>query len=156
MSTLAARGSALMSPWVWLGLPGLLTVGLYAQLFPALVREWAAFPSLSHGFAIPFISLYLIWARRERLQDVPLDPSLWGLPILVLGLGGLVVGVHGEESFIARISLPVTLLGLTIFLAGLKMTREVWVGIAYLAFMIPLPWATLKLITYRSRLSRER
>ena len=152
MSTLTARGSVLMSPWVWLGLPGLLTVGLYAQLFPALVREWAEFPNLSHGFAIPFISFYLVWARRESLRDIPLEPSLWGLPVLLLGLGGLVVGVHGQEPFIARISLPVTLLGLTIFLAGLKMTRQVWVGIAYLAFMIPLPWATLKLITYRSRL----
>lgn len=149
---MTARESALLSPGVWLGLPGLLAIGLYAQLFPALVREWAAFPNLSHGFAIPLISAYLVWARRERLKLIPLEPSLWGLPVLVVGLGGLVVGVQGQESFIARISLPVTLLGLTIFLAGLQITSQVWVGIAYLAFMIPLPWTTLKLITYHSRL----
>lgn len=140
------------SPWVLLGVPGLLAIGLYAHLFPTLIREWGQFPNLSHGFAIPFISAYLAWVRRQRLRAIPLEPSVWGLPVLVLGLGGLVVGVHGQESFIARISLPVTLLGLTIFLAGQKMTREVWAAIAYLAFMIPLPWATVKLMTYRSRL----
>ena len=152
MRAMTRSASPLRSPWVWLGLPGLLAVGLYAPLFPALVREWAQFPSLSHGFAIPFISAYLVWARWERLRAIPLEPSLWGLPVLVLGLGALVVGVNGQESFIARISLPVTLMGLTIFLAGLKVEREVWLGIAYLAFMIPLPWATLKLIMYQDRL----
>lgn len=142
----------MLSPWVLLGVPGLLSIGLYAHLFPTLIREWAQFPNLSHGFAVPIISAYLAWVRRQRLRAIPLEPSLWGLPVLVLGLGGLVVGVHAQESFIARISLPVTLLGLTIFLAGQKMTREVWAAIAYLAFMIPLPWATVKLMTYRSRL----
>jgi exosortase len=152
MSTLTGLRNPFLSSWVWLGLPGLLVVGLYAPLFPGLVREWAEFPNLSHGFAIPLIAAYLVWARADRLRATPIVPSVWGLPVLVLGLGALVVGVHGEEPFLARISLPVTLLGMTMFLAGLRITREVWIGIAYLAFMIPLPWATIKLITYRSRL----
>lgn len=150
--TVLAKTSPSWSGWVWLGVPGLLALGLYAQLFPALVQEWSEFPTLSHGFAIPAISAYLIWARRERLRMAPHAPTLWGLPVLVLGLAGLVVGVHGEEPFIARMSLPITLLGLTIVLAGLKVAREVWLGIAYLVFMIPLPYATLKLLTYRSRI----
>jgi exosortase len=152
MSTMTSRMSLLLSSWVWLGIPGLLVVGLYAPLIPDLVREWVEFPNLSHGFAIPLIATYLVWARADRLRTAPMVPSMWGLPVLMLGLGALVVGVHGEESFLARISLPVTLLGMTMFLAGLRITREVWIGIAYLAFMIPLPWATIKQITYRSRL----
>jgi exosortase len=37
-------------------------------------------------------------------------------------------------------------------LAGSAVMAKVWLGIAYLVFMIPLPWSTMKLITYRSRL----
>jgi exosortase len=150
-TTLNSRGSPFQSPWITLGLPGVITIALYAQLFPALVSEWTSFPSLSHGFAIPIIAAYLMWTGREHLRR-PFEPSLWGLPILVLGLGGLVLGTQGQESFLARLSLPVTLLGLTLFLAGVQITRNVWLAIAYLLFMIPPPWVTLKTIMYRSRL----
>ena len=144
-----ARGR---SAWMWFMPPWLAALALYAPLFPSLIYEWAKFPNLSHGFAIPFIAGYLIWARRDRLRDLPFEPVVWGLPVVAFGLLGLVVGMRGDEPFVARVSLPVTLLGLALFLAGWRITRQVWAGIAYLLFMIPLPWATVKLITYRSRL----
>jgi exosortase len=141
-----------VSPWVWLGLGGLAVLGLYARLLPALVREWIEFPSLSHGFAVPAIAAYLLWSRRDRIMATTPRPSGWGLPILILGLTTFVVGVRGDESFIARISLPIALLGLTMCLAGPNVTRTMSVGIGYLTFMIPLPYETLKLVTYRDRL----
>jgi exosortase len=152
VSPLVESASLSRSPWVSFWVPAILAVGLYAPVFPGLVGEWMESPNLSHGFAIPFIAAYLVWARRERLQALALEPSLWGLPLVVAGLAALVIGVRGQESFIARLSLPITLAGLTLFLAGWKVIREAWIGIAYLAFMIPLPWTTLKLITYRSRM----
>jgi exosortase len=141
----------LVSPWVFLGVPGLLVLGLYAPLVPGLVQDWSAFPSLSHGFAIPFIAAYLIWSRLDRLKATPIDPSFWGLPVFVLGLGTFAMGRAVDEVFVARVSLPVTLLGLAMLLAGLKVTKGVWFGIAYLAFMVPLPYITLKILTTRSR-----
>jgi exosortase len=150
--TTAAVSRLVTAPaWLWLGVPGLLAAVIYAPLIPDLVREWASFSNLSHGFAIPVIAAYLVWSRRERLRATRIAPCWLGLPILLLGLVGLVVGVHGEESFIARMSLPVTLLGLVLLLAGREVSREVWVAIAYLVFMIPPPFTTLKLVTYRSR-----
>lgn len=140
------------APWLYLGIPALMVVALYAPLVPGLVWEWAEFPSLSHGFAIPFIAAYLAWGRRQHLRDVALESSAWGLPLLVLGLGALVVGMQGQEPFLARISLPITLFGLALLLAGGEVVRQMWPALAYLVFMIPLPWATVKMITYRSRL----
>lgn len=152
MKLITACAPSTRLAWLSLGLPGLAAVGLYGPLFPAMVREWAEFPNLSHGFAVPLIAAYLLWARRDRLQTVLLEPSLWGLPVVVAGLGALIVGVQGGELFLARVSFPVTLLGLTLFLAGPKVLREAWIAIGYLVFMIPLPWVTVKLITYRSRI----
>lgn len=127
-------------------------LALYAPLVPGLVHEWAEFPNLSHGFAIPFIAAYLVWSRRDQLRAAPIEPSAWGLAALLPGLAALVVGVLGDESFLARMALPMILLGLTLFLSGWQVLAQVWVAIAYLALMVPLPWGTLKQITYRSRL----
>jgi exosortase len=142
-----------MPSWAWLSVPGVLAVALYAPLFPRLVAEWVEFPNLSHGFAIPLIAGYLLWARwhRERLPP-PVMPTAWGLPLLIVGLGALVVGLRGDEPFVARVSLPVTLIGLALFLGGWEVARVAWPGLAYLVFMIPLPWTLLKQVTYRSRL----
>jgi exosortase len=151
-AAVAIRTARTVPVWMWLGVPGILALALYGPLFPSLVREWAEFPNLSHGFAIPVIAAYLVWVRRGDLRATAIEPSLWGLPVLIIGLGALVIGVQGQESFIARMSLPVTLLGMVLLLAGPRVTRVVWFGIVYLTFMIPLPWVTLKLIMYRSRL----
>jgi exosortase len=141
-----------LSPWLLLGAPGLAVAALYAPLVPGLVAEWVEFPNLSHGFAIPLIAGYLLWARRRMLLAVTLVPSAAGLCPLLLGLGMLALGTVGEELFLARSSIPVTLLGLALLLGGRSLVRETWLGIAYLAFMIPPPFTTMKLITFQSRL----
>jgi exosortase len=143
---------ARQSARVWLPLALLLGVLLYVPIFPPLVREWSQFAHLSHGFASPFVAGYLLWIRRDRLLGEPAAPTLWGLPLLLAGAGALVVGARGDESFVARISLPVTLLGITAMLGGLRIARQAAPGILYLLFMMPLPWSTVKLMTYRSRL----
>ncbi len=48
--------------------------------------------------------------------------------------------------------MPVALLGAVLFLLGTRIARQAWIAIAYLAFMIPLPYLTLKALTYQSRL----
>jgi exosortase len=151
-ATTAERARWLRATWAWLLPPWIAALALYAPLVPGLVYEWSEFPSLSHGFAIPFIAGYLIWARRDEIRARALAPSAWGFPVLVTGLLVFAVGMRASEPFVARVSLPVILLGLSLVLAGFAITRYTWPGIAYLVFMIPLPWGTVKQVTYRSRL----
>lgn len=141
-----------VAAWMPLAIAVAAVFGIYAPAVPAMVAEWAEFPSLSHGFAIPIIAAYLIWGRRERIVTEPLGSSSLGVPLVVLGLTMLVVGSLGGESFFARVSLPVTLLGAVLFLAGPGVTRHVWMGLAYLLFMVPLPFMVLKPLTYKSQL----
>jgi exosortase len=127
-------------------------LALYAPVFPALVWEWATYPNLSHGFAIPAIAAYLIWTRRPRLARLPATPAWAGLAVMASALVLFALGSIGAEPFLARISLPVTLLGATYLLAGRRIARELLPGIAYLFFMIPLPYLTLKGFTDQVRL----
>jgi len=138
--------------WLALGLSVAAMVGLYVPILIGLVGDWTEYPSLSHGFAIPLISAYLLWNRRHLLAEAPVKGSLAGLPLIVVALAMLVIGSLGGESFVARLSLPITLLGVVLFLMGERVLRQAWMAIAYLGFMIPLPYLTLKALTYQSRL----
>jgi exosortase len=138
--------------WLPLGVAVAAVAALYAPVVAGMATEWAEFPSLSHGFAIPAIAAYLAWSRRPELQATAPRSSAAGLPLIVLALGLFLVGELGGEPFLARLALPLTLLGAVLFLGGPEVTRHVWIAIVYLFFMVPLPYVTLKQITYQSRL----
>jgi hypothetical protein len=119
-------------PWLALGVAATAALALYAPVIAGMAAEWSEFPSLSHGFAVPLLSAYLLWTRRRLLAEAPIEGSLWGLPLIVLAVAMLVIGSLGGEPFVARASLPVALLGTVLFLMGTSVTRHAWVAIAYL------------------------
>jgi exosortase len=139
-------------PWLALGAAVVGALALYAPVVVGMAAEWSEFPSLSHGFAVPVIAAYLLWTRRHLLAEARVEGSIAGLPVIVLAVSMLVIGSLGSESFVARVSLPLVLFGTVLYLMGTTVVRQVWVAIAYLAFMIPLPYVTLKALTYQSRL----
>jgi exosortase len=138
--------------WLALGVTVLGALVLYGPLVAGMAAEWSEFPSLSHGFAVPVISAYLLWRRRDSLAQLPIEGSILGLPLIVFALAMLVVGSLGGEPFVARLSLPLVLFAAVWFLMGGPVTRQSWLAIAYLAFMVPLPYLTLRALTYQSRL----
>jgi exosortase len=140
------------SRWLPLGIALAAALVVYAPAILGMAAEWQEFPSLSHGFAVPVLAIYLLWRQRDAIAAAPMDSSVGGLVLLVLALGALALGTLGGEPFIARLSFPLTLFGLVLFLAGPAVTRRAWIGLAYLTFMIPLPYLTLKALTYQSRL----
>jgi len=138
--------------WITLGVALAAALALYAPVLAGMPKEWSEFPSLSHGFAVPLISAYLLWRQRQLLAQAPFEGSSMGVPVILVALGMLVIGSMAGEPFFARLSLPLVLFGTILFLGGPHIVRHSWVGIAYLVFMIPLPYLTLKALTYQSRI----
>jgi exosortase len=149
-----------VSNWTLLVVAGAATLLLYAPVLVGLAADWARFPSQSHGFAVPVIAAYLVRMRRGALAAelsgsspaASPAPSNVGLVVLVAALGVLMMGSLTGETFLARISLPIALLGVVLFVGGPGALRHLWVGLAYLFFMVPLPYLMLKTLTYQSRL----
>lgn len=154
---LADRASSDVLPgasarWLPVAVAGAALAALYGPVIAEMAAEWAKFPSLSHGFAVPLVSAYLIWRRRGQIEAEPLGSMPAGLAVLTVALGLLVAGLLTGESFVSRLSLPLALLGMTLYLTGSGVTGLVWPAIAYLVFMIPFPYLPLRDVTFQSRL----
>ena len=114
-------------------------VGLYYPVLTYLVHDWSTNDNYSHGFFIPLISGYMVYALREELGRIAVRPANWGFIVLLAGLGQLYVARVGSEYFLQRTSLILVLLGMVLFLWGKELTRKLLLPIGYLLFMVPIP-----------------
>ena len=114
-------------------------VGLYYPVLTSLVHDWSTNDNYSHGFFIPLISGYMVYALREELGRIAVRPANWGFLMLLAGLGQLYVARVGSEYFLQRTSLILVLLGMVLFLWGRELTKKLLLPIGYLQFMVPLP-----------------
>jgi len=112
---------------------------LYYPVVVKLVQDWGVDDNYSHGYFIPFIAAYMVWQKKEELASAPKKGSLWGLVVVLMGLAQFALAWAGSEYFLQGTSIVVVLFGVVLFLWGSASTKIVWVPIAYLAFMVPLP-----------------
>jgi exosortase len=138
--------------WVKIGILFVCLALAYYATFRELASEWIRDPDYSHGFLIPFISLYFIWQRRSEIGEKTVSPSGIGLPLIILGTALLVLGNLSSESFTMRISFLIVLAGISIFLLGWAHLKILFLPIAFLIFMIPIPSILMQQVTFPMQL----
>lgn len=121
---------------------------LYAGVITKLVNDWSTDDNYSHGFLIVPIALFLAWERADKLQTIPIKPSLWGLVGVLGSLAVLTAGMLGAELFLTRISMIGVLAGSIVFLLGWGHLRALAFPIAFLILMVPLPAIIFNKITF--------
>lgn len=136
----------------------LCLVLLYQGIVPRMVGDWYTDENYSHGFLIPFISVYLLWTRRHAVQAAAVGAagSLWGLSTVGVGLAALIVGVAGAEFFLQRSSLILVLIGGVWWLWGPKMLRQTAFPLVFLLFMVPLPYLIYDAVAFPLKLFATR
>ena len=88
----------------------------------------------------PFIAGYLLYRKRDSLERLPVSPNNYGLAIVVVGLLLLTVSSVGLELFTMRLSLIIILAGMILYFFGKEVFKVISLPLAYLLFMIPLPY----------------
>ena len=129
-----------------------LMATLYSDILRKLALDWWNDPNYSHGFLIPFISVYWIWGRRKFLRAAQADISAWGLPVLFASGILYIVGHITGELFTQRFSFVIMLAGLALTWRGKAQWRVLWAPILYLVFMIPLPYIVYDSIAFPLKL----
>jgi exosortase len=129
---------------------------LYRAVIDKLVYDWANDGNYSHGFLIVPIAAYLVWERRKRLAEAPIQPSVFGLVLLVGSLATLTAGILGAELFLSRVSMIGVVAGAILFTSGWRVLRLLAFPLAFLLLMIPIPAIIFNQIAFPLQLLASR
>jgi exosortase D (VPLPA-CTERM-specific) len=139
---------ATTAPPVWRLSWGLLLVAVIVGLlslwpfWDGLTRMWGWWidqPEYSHGLLIPPVAAFLMWQQKDRLERIAFTANWWGVALVLLGGGLLVLGQLGTVYTAVQYAYVVTVYGLILSFLGWPAFQLIAVPLLILLFMIPLP-----------------
>ena len=147
------RLEPLISPAILAAVGGLGAVCAWAYwpTLTALAGRWATDPQYSHGYLVPGFALALLWMRARQTERASLRASWLGLPILAAGLLLWLASAYAYNDWLEACSMLICLAGLAGLLGGLPALRWSWPSVAFLLFMVPLPWGVERSLAYPLR-----
>ena len=144
--------------WQVAGIISLLALAIaYKTTFAWEWGGWMGAESeYSHGPLIPIISGFVVWFTWKRLSKIQAEPNLLGLAIVLPSLF-IVFAAHRSGAFaMGGMTVPVTVLGMSLLLLGKKATRELLFPILFLFFMCILPGTLLNKISHDIQMESTR
>lgn len=125
----------------------------YLPTLKWMADRWLAKESYyGHGFLIPFISLYVIWQRRDAIKKASISSEFSGLWIAVLAIIVHIICSTLRVYFISGFSLVFVIYGLILFFFGREMMRQLVFPVFFLLTMVPLPLVLISNLTVKLKL----
>lgn len=144
----AAIGTTPRIPWGTMLWFGALLIALFAQPIYSMASEWLNNEDMGHGLFAPFIAAYAAWLDRHRILATRLNPTWFGLAVVVLGFLSMIAGVRGADFFVARMGFIFGFLGVLLTLGGTNLIKRLWFPLLIMMFMIRIPDFLYSRITF--------
>ncbi|RMG25981.1 MAG: exosortase/archaeosortase family protein [Armatimonadetes bacterium] len=127
-------------PWILLALVSCTVLGFsFLKDLPAIWFDEEGY--YSHGLLVPFMSLAVLYMRREKLKKAKKEPAAIGIPILAVGLLLLLAGRLIDNLSIQAFAFILALIGATYYVFGKEVGKLALAPILFLIFMMPaLGW----------------
>jgi len=122
----------------------LIIGGLFVYLFSneirGIVQRWCVDASWSHGWLIPFFSLYFINQHKKEILNLQTRPNYLGLFFLICGILFYPLNiVHFQYGYFRPLGMIATLGAIVLFLGGWRLVKYMWLPVGFLVFAVPLP-----------------
>lgn len=115
-------------------------VAAFFGVFEALAYEWLHSADWSHGPIIPIFSAYLLYVNWERLRRIQPEHNGVGLALMIGALLFYQVCLWLLPfGYLRPLAMLLCLLGIVIYLFGVRILRYALVPWLYLFFAVPLP-----------------
>lgn len=112
----------------------------YWATLAVLVGQWNSQPDYSHGFFVPPLAAYFLWARRDSFPGLKPGLSWAGLILLGLSVAMRFVGARYFIDAIDGWSILLWVAGAVWLFCGRKVLVWSLPSILFLWFMVPLPY----------------
>lgn len=150
--TAKAQINKLRPGLVALGIGLLLALLAYWGGIDNLVHRWSTQDEYSHGFFLPLIAAWLLWRRRDAVLASFGRPSWFGVLLILVAIGMLVLGELTALFLLIQAGFLLTLVGLLLAAGGWPLLRVGLLPIALLIFAIPLPYFVDAQLSWRLQL----
>lgn len=130
---------------------GVFCLWAYWPTLAAMAQRWAHDPQYSHGYLVPAFAVALLWMRREQAVGIDWRGSWLGLPLVLAAFGLRMLSDILFFDWLDAASFLLCVAGLFALLGGAQALRWSWPAIAFLAFMVPLPFRVEQALAYPLR-----
>jgi len=136
--------------------PLVIIILLIIASLPTIVwmsdRWFAQGSYYSHGVLVPFVSLFLIYQKKEIIKKIPLVESVWGLWLFMLGVVIYCLSAVMHVYFSSAFAMLLITSGLILHFYGEKVFKELLFPLTFLVFMIPLPLIVVSFICFKLKI----
>lgn len=105
-----------------------------------LIVRWDKQEEYSHGYMLPFITLYFIWLKKDQIRQSEFSGSWLSLFIVIPALAIFLIGEVSALFILIQYSLIAVLFGIAISIMGWPEVKPVLTPLLLLVFAIPLPY----------------
>lgn len=120
---------------------GLAFLVCFARPMVTLGQDWLTDPNAGHGLLLFPVALYLAWKRG--LAADPKPQHVLGITILVLSVVLRYLSGLAAELFTMRMSLIGAMMGLTVYVWGVRQVLRWWLSWLLILLSVPLPVVVL-------------
>lgn len=112
----------------------------YQPTLARFVHTWNTIPDYSHGFLVAPAALLFLWIRRDEFPGVSFQGWWLGALLLALAVAMRCAGALLYVDAVDGWSILLWTAGACCLLGGVPFLRWSWSSIAFLFFMVPLPF----------------
>jgi exosortase len=92
----------------------------------------------SHGYFIPFVSLWVVWYKRKEIFAVEKRVDIKGLAVVIAALLLHWLGAKMQQTRFSLMSLILLIWGIPFYLYGWQLAKKLIFPCSYLIFCVPL------------------
>lgn len=111
----------------------------YWQGLADLCLIWQRSDEYSSGLLVPFLAVYILWAKRDKIAQAPIKPCPWGILAFLFAQAVRLFGLFFMYGSAERLSIILTIAALVLMLFGWEIFKKVATVLLYLCFMLPWP-----------------